>query len=134
MHNSDQIFAKILLLFDSNSYDERISAGLAMEDLCTKTQPDELGQSEIVGKNIQKMFDLISGKYFNNKETLIESFAKIMALMEERSPWSQDFEFLMKFVQMCIKQIDKFSNSNLNYKNKIITCLNACLSSVSPSK
>jgi len=59
MYNSHQIFANVLLLFDSNSFDERISAGLAMEDLCTKMQPDELGQSEIVGKNIEKMFDLI---------------------------------------------------------------------------
>ena len=59
MHNSHQIFENVLLLFDSNSYDERISAGLAMEDLCGKMQPLELGQSEIVGKNIQKMFELI---------------------------------------------------------------------------
>jgi len=34
--NSQDIFACILQLFDSNSYDERISAGLAMEDLCMK--------------------------------------------------------------------------------------------------
>ena len=33
---SDQIFVKILSLFDSNMYEERISAALAMEDLCIK--------------------------------------------------------------------------------------------------
>ena len=36
INNSQGIFACILQLFDSNSYDERISAGLAMEDLCMK--------------------------------------------------------------------------------------------------
>jgi len=34
---------------------------------------------------------------------------------------------------MCIKQIDKFSTSNVNYKNKIIGCMNECLSSLGPS-
>lgn len=41
------------------------------------------------------MFELISGKYFTNKELLIESFSKIMALMEMQSPWRKDFEFLL---------------------------------------
>ena len=87
IQNSDQIFKKIYEMFDSNNYDERIAAGLAMEDLCLKVQTDELGQSQIVRENIQRMYDLISGKYFNNKELLVDSFVKVMALMEQASPW-----------------------------------------------
>jgi len=33
IQNSEAIMARILQLFDSNSYDDRIAAGLAMEDL-----------------------------------------------------------------------------------------------------
>ena len=36
IHNSEAIFQKILVLLDSNNYDERISAGLALEDLSKK--------------------------------------------------------------------------------------------------
>lgn len=85
-------------MFDSNNYDERIAAGLAMEDLCHKVQTDELGQSAIVRENIQRMYDLISGKYFNNKELLVESFIKVMGLMEQASPWRKDLDFLIQFV------------------------------------
>ena len=42
---SEQIFMRIHSLLDSNNYDERISAGLAMEDLSIKMQSYELGQS-----------------------------------------------------------------------------------------
>jgi hypothetical protein len=41
------------------------------------------------------MYDLIAGKYFNNKELLVESFAKVMALMEQASPWRKDLDFLI---------------------------------------
>jgi hypothetical protein len=43
IQNSEQIFKKIYELFDSNNYDERIAAGLAMEDLSEKVQTEELG-------------------------------------------------------------------------------------------
>lgn len=36
LQNSEEVFGRIHDLFDSNNYDERISAGLAMEDLCIK--------------------------------------------------------------------------------------------------
>ena len=73
------------------------------------------------------MYDLISGKYFNNKELLVESFIKVMGLMEQASPWRKDLDFSIQFVQTCLKQIEKFNLSNLQYKNKILECLNACL-------
>lgn len=91
---SEQILVRIHSLLDSNNYDERISAGLAMEDLSIKMQSYELGQSQQVKINILKMFELISGKYFNNKEVLLDSFAKVMSLMENESPWIKDKTFL----------------------------------------
>jgi hypothetical protein len=36
LQNCEAILAKIHALFDSNAFDDRISAGLAMEDLCGK--------------------------------------------------------------------------------------------------
>ena len=73
------------------------------------------------------MYDLISGKYFNNKELLVESFIKVMGLMEQASPWRKDLDFSIQFVQTCLKQIEKFNLSNLQYKNKMLECMNACL-------
>ena len=73
------------------------------------------------------MFELISSKYFNNKEVLIDSFARVMLLMENESPWIKDLEFLAKYVGVTLKQIEKFDNSNQKYKNKIISSLNDCL-------
>lgn len=73
------------------------------------------------------MFELISSKYFNNKEVLIDSFARVMSLMENESPWLKDPEFLAKYVTVTIKQIEKFDTSNQQYKNKMISSLNDCL-------
>jgi hypothetical protein len=103
LQNSENIFQRIYTLFDSNNYDERISAGLAMEDLSIKMQSYELGQSAQVKLNVQKMFELISSKYFNNKEVLIDSFSKVMSLMEHESPWIKDKEFLVKFITVTLK-------------------------------
>ena len=64
-----------------------------MEDLCIKMQSDELGNSKVVRQNIDKMFELISGKYFNKKEQILDSFSKIMDLMEKKSPWLTDAQF-----------------------------------------
>lgn len=76
-----------MLLLDSSSYEDRISAGLAMEDLCQKMQSYELAQSVKVRENIEKMVALISGKYFNKKEMLIDSFTRVLSL---HSLWSKD--------------------------------------------
>tara|TARA_B110000285_G_scaffold122113_1_gene138059 strand:+ start:323 stop:574 length:252 start_codon:yes stop_codon:yes gene_type:complete len=73
------------------------------------------------------MFELISSKYFNNKEVFIDSFARVMSLMENESPWIKDPEFLAKYVSVTLKQIEKFDISNQKYKNKIISSLNDCL-------
>lgn len=73
------------------------------------------------------MFELISSKYFNNKEVLIDSFSRVLSLMENNSPWIRDTEFLGKFVGVCLKQVAKFDTSNQKYKNKMISCLNECL-------
>lgn len=73
------------------------------------------------------MFELISSKYFNNKEVLIDSFARVMSLMENESPWLKDPAFLAEYVSVTIKQIEKFDTSNQQYKNKMISSLNDCL-------
>jgi len=56
LENSEEIFKKIYSLLDSNNYDDRISAGLAMEDLSMKMQSYDLGSSPQVLLNIEKMF------------------------------------------------------------------------------
>ena len=96
---------KIGLLFDSNNYDERIAAGLAMEDLCQKMQSEDIGASPKVKENVDKMYELMQGKFFNNKETLLDSFMKICELMEQHSPLVKDPEFTKKFLITCLLQI-----------------------------
>ena len=70
------------------------------------------------------MFELINGKYFNNKELLVDSFCKLMSLMETSSPWCKNKDFKIEFLQTCIKQIEKFTNQNPSYKNKMIESMN----------
>lgn len=93
LDNSEQIFGRIYDLFDSNSFEDRISSGLALEDLCVKMQSYDLTRSKMMQKNIERMFVLIKGKYFNKKELLLGSFAKVMELMEEESIWVKNQEF-----------------------------------------
>jgi hypothetical protein len=87
-------------LLDSNSYEDRISAGLAMEDLCQKMQTYELSNSPLVKQNLGKMFDLISGKYFNKKEILIDSFVRVLSLYPL---WSKDMVFRDTVISVCHK-------------------------------
>jgi len=102
LQNSEEIFIKIGQLIDSNNYEERISAGLAMEDLCIKMQSYELGNSQAVKDNVAKMMQLVSSKYFNKKEMLLGSFGKVLSLMEGQSPWIIDQGFRTQLLQVCL--------------------------------
>ena len=125
LENSEAILGRIFELLDSNSFDDRISAGLALEDLSQKMQSFDLARSATMTQILGRLFDLIKGKYFNKKELLLDSFAKVMELMEEESPWTKDPEFRAGFLDVCQKQIEKFSKSNASYKNKLIHLLNS---------
>lgn len=124
VENSEEILAKIGQLFDSNSYDDRISAALAMEDLSSKLQSFELAASPHVSANIEKMLALVRGKYFNKKEQFLASFSRVLQLMEQEAPWVRSQEFRLTFVDLCSKQVDKFAKSNPGYKNCVVQALN----------
>lgn len=120
---TDPIFDRIHTMFDSNNYDQRIAAGFAIEELCQKMQAYDLGASNAVQANVKAMLSLISGKYFNNKELLVDSFVNVSKLMEGQSPLIGNQEF----VDICLKQIAKFKLSNQKYKNKMVEGLIHCL-------
>lgn len=124
VENSEEIFSRIHTLFDSNYFEERISAGLAIEDLSVKMQSFELAASLMVKQNIEKMMELIRGKYFNKKELLVTSFAKLMHYMEEHAVWVSNPDFTREYLDLSLKQISKFSKSNMSYKNVLIDSLN----------
>lgn len=73
----------------------------------------------------------MQGKFFNNKETLLDSFMKICELMEQHSPLVKDAEFTKKFLITCLLQIQKFQSQNLEYKNKLLKCIITCISTTS---
>jgi hypothetical protein len=58
---------------------------------------------------------LIAGKYFNNKEQIVEGFMSIVKIAEL---WN-NIEFANKYVgNICYKQIEKnLSGGKLGYKN-----------------
>lgn len=70
------------------------------------------------------MYQLISGKYFNKKELLMTSFTNVMSLMERESPWIKDAAFRQQYIEMAFKQVEKFSKSNVSYKNQVIESIN----------
>jgi len=120
--------ARILQLFDSNSYDDRIAAGLAMEDLSTHVQAHDLATSDMAKKILEKLYQLIQGKYFVKKEVLLDSYANIISLMENQSPFIKSWQLTKEFITATyLKQIDKFMNSYLEYKNKLIEFVNKIL-------
>jgi len=73
------------------------------------------------------MYQLISSKYFNKKETLLDSFMSVCNLMERHSPLVKNKEFQHQFLQTVLTQIIKFSSQNVNYKNNLLKCMTTCL-------
>ena len=51
----------------------------------SKKASEDIGSSSKVKENVNKMYDLMQGKFSNNKETLLDSFRKICELMEKHS-------------------------------------------------
>jgi len=64
---------------DSSSYDDRVAAAQAMQELTFKlTEEDLRGASSVVTEVVEKLHELVAGKYFNNKETVVEGFMALI--------------------------------------------------------
>ena len=87
--NQEAILLRVAELFESNNYDERLAAGLAMEDLAAKLAPEDIVRTEAGQSVLQKMLQLIYGKYFPKKDVLIDSFASVMVLLDYANPFNQ---------------------------------------------
>jgi hypothetical protein len=112
-----QIFKLIKDWLDSSSYDDRVAASQAMTEVSQKLSDEDIRGSAVVNEVIVKMQELIAGKYFNNKEQVVEGF---MSLVKIARLWSVP-EFANKFVgEICFKQIEKNIDGKLGYKNQII--------------
>ena len=67
-NSQEEIFKIIKEWLDSSSYDDRVAASQAMQEICEKLTEDDLRGSTVIKEVIEKMHALIQGKYFNNKE------------------------------------------------------------------
>lgn len=97
-----------------------------MEELCNKLSEDQLIQSETVKQITSKLYTLIKGKYFNNKEDLVSCFDQVMALLGTSGMISQ-FELVQQYIQACTNQVEKSSSFSVEYKTAIIKSLQFCL-------
>ena len=88
--------------------------------MCAKLSDEDLRNSAIVAEVIEKLHSLIGGKYFNNKETVIEGF---MSLIKVNEKLTTDVVFVNQYADTCLKQIEKFTESRLGYKNQVIKAL-----------
>lgn len=109
-NNFHEIFNQILDLLDSSSFDDRVSAAIAMQELCTRLSDEDLRTSNEVGKVVDKIHALISGKYFNNKEALVDGF---MALLKVFQSLLNNVAFVNQFAGTCLSQIEKYSQQRL---------------------
>ncbi len=124
-NNQDTIFISIRAQLDSNSYDDRVAASMAMQELCSKLSEEDVAGSSTVTDVVDKLHSLIQGKYFNNKEVVVEGFISLLKMMQ--SILLNNAEFVNNYVQTCLKQIEKFQDQKLGYKNWIIKSLAVCL-------
>ena len=59
-----------------------------------------LDNEVVIRERLSRIY--MQGKFFNNKETLLDSFMKICELMEQHSPLVKDAEFTKKFLITCL--------------------------------
>lgn len=76
------IFKLIKDLLDSSSYDERVAASQAMTEVSQKLSDEDIRGNPILQEVIAKMQELIAGKYFNNKEQVVEGFMSIVKIAQ----------------------------------------------------
>jgi negative regulator of replication initiation len=106
-----------MIWLDSSSYDDRVAAAQAMQELTLRMSEEDM-RSTIVSEVIDKLHQLVAGKYFNNKETVVEGF---MALIKVGN-LANASDFANSYVgDTCYKQIEKnLQGGKLGYKNQIL--------------
>ena len=88
-----------------------------MTEVSQKLSDEDIRGNQIVQEVIAKIQELIAGKYFNNKEQVVEGF---MAIVKIAQLWNNQ-GIANKYVgEICFKQIEKNLNGKLGYKNQII--------------
>ena len=88
-----------------------------MTEVSQKLSDEDIRGNQIVQEVIAKIQELIAGKYFNNKEQVVEGF---MAIVKIAQLWNNQ-PIANKYVgEICFKQIEKNLNGKLGYKNQII--------------
>ena len=71
--NSVEILEKIATSLDSNSYNDRVAGAHALKELCESISEDQLQHPNFTGV-LEALMKLLVGKYFNNKEEIVECF------------------------------------------------------------
>ncbi|CDW80673.1 proteasome-associated protein ecm29 homolog [Stylonychia lemnae] len=129
--HSDSIFGIIKTRFESMQYEDRVSASQAMQDMVIKLSDDDLRNNTTVDEIMQMLQKQIAGKHFNDKETVVEGFMQLLKLNKK---YLNDVDYINQYVETCIQQIEKYSQSQLNYKNQIMKSLKQVLDMTSVVK
>jgi hypothetical protein len=74
---------------------------MAMQELCSKLSEEDVVGSAIVIEVVEKLHSLIQGKYFNNKEVVVEGFISLLKMMQ--SILLNNPDFVNSYVQTCLK-------------------------------
>ena len=68
------------------------------------------------------MHALVQGKYFNNKEQVVEGFMSLIRIAN----LSNNVDFANQYVgDTCYKQIDKNITQKIGFKNQMIKAMNS---------
>lgn len=123
--SQEPILRLILQWLDSSSYDDRVSASQAMQEVCARLQEEDFRDSPAARDVVDKLHGLIQGKYFNSKEKVVEGFSALIAtanLARTNGPFINTY-----LGETCFKQVEKHLSSHLAYKNQILTSMKPLL-------
>jgi hypothetical protein len=90
-----------------------------MTELSTRLSDEDLFGSTVAREVLDKMHSLVAGKYFNNKEQVLEGFLALLQLMNLQN----DVLFVNSFLgTTCLQQVEKNIASG-NYKIAMLKCM-----------
>jgi len=99
-NSQEEIFKLIREWLESSQYDNRVAASMAMQEITQKLSEEDLIGSKVIQEVIDKMHELIQGKYFNNKEQVVEGFMSLVKVAN----LANKTEFANAFVgETCLK-------------------------------
>ena len=112
--NSIEILEKIVKSLESNSYDDRVAGANALKELCESISEDQIQHPNFIAV-LDAIMKLIEGKYFNNKEQLVECMIYLV-----KEDFLLNVQLVEKYLAICCAQVQKVTGHYNDYKNALI--------------